>query len=169
MADKYLYNNAGTITEREGTVTSAGAGNAGDIVALDAGGKLDSSVLPTGVGAETKLINASEALAAGDWVNIYSATGTAKCRKADATSVGKEANGFVLAAVNQNADATVYVAGINNVLSGLTDGDVYYLSTSAGIGSTTAPSSSGNVVQRLGRAISDTEIAFQPSAPIVLA
>ena len=129
----------------------------------------DSSVLPTGVGAETKIAPASEALNAGDWVNFWLDGATLKVRKADATTQGKEADGFVLAAVESSANATVYVAGINNQLSGLTAGSLYYLSTTAGNETATAPSASGNVNQALGRAISATEIAFQPSTPVTLA
>ena len=48
MADKYLgIDSNGVTSEVEGTVASAGAANAGDIVALDASGKLDSTVLPS--------------------------------------------------------------------------------------------------------------------------
>ena len=166
MADKYLRNNAGTLTEVEATVTSAGAGNAGDMVALDSAGKLDNSVLPVGIGADTATIVASEALAAGDFVNIYNDTG-AKCRKADATTAGKEAHGFVLAAVSSSANATVYFEGTNNQISGATPGN-QFLATSAGGFSATAPSASGNVVQRLGVAISATSMNVEIQQPIVL-
>src|SRR5512139_3232941 len=100
--DKYLYNNSGVLTEKTAIQSSAGAGDAGKIPALDAGGKLHSSMMPTGTATETDDITASEALSAGDFVNIYDSAG-AKCRKADATTAGKEAHGFVLAAVNQDA------------------------------------------------------------------
>lgn len=169
MADKFLKMVSGRITEKEATVQSAGAGDAGELVALDAAGKLDTSVMPTGIGAETKVAPASEALGAGDWVNLWSDGGTLKVRKADATTAGKEAHGFVLAAVESAANATVYVAGINNQLSGLTLGATYFLTTTAGNESATAPSAAGNVVQALGPAISATEIAFQPSTPVTLA
>ena len=107
-------------------------------------------------------------LAAGDWVNIYGSSG-AKCRKADATTAGKEAHGFVLAAVEYSQEtATVYgISQMNNQLSGLTPGEMYWLSTTAGQGvATTPPSASGNVVQRLGKAVSATEIVFSPDDPV---
>jgi hypothetical protein len=168
-AKKYLRMLSGRVTELAATVQSAGAGNDGDLVALDSAGKIDSSVLPTGVGAETKVVPASEALTAGQWVNFYLDTATEKCRKADATTQGKEADGFVLAGVNSGANATVYLTGINNQLSGLTKGAMYYLHTTAGAGSATAPSGSGNVVQALGKSLSDTEISFHPGTPVTLA
>jgi hypothetical protein len=169
MADKFLRMLSGRITEKEATVQSGGNGDAGELVALDATGKLDSSVLPTVVGAETKTLPASEALAAGDWVNFWLDTATEKVRKADATAQGKEAQGFVLAGVESGATATVYLAGVNNQLTSLTKAAGYYLSATAGAEVATAPSGSGNVVQALGPAISDTEIAFHPGTPVTLA
>lgn len=168
-AKKYLAQVLGRLTEIAATVTSAGAGNDGDLVALDATGKLDSTVLPTGVGAETKTLTTSEDLSAGDFVNIYDASGTPTARKADATTAGKEADGFVLATTTSGNNATVYTAGVNNQLSGLTGGERYYLHTTAGGVTTTAPSASGNIVQHLGKALSATEIAFDLVAPITLA
>ena len=167
MADKYLYNNAGQVTERELTVSSAGAGDAGKGVALDGTGKLDNSTMPVGVGADTKALTATEALASGDFVNVYASTG-AKCRKADATT-NKPAHGFVLAAVDQDATATGYFEGTNTQLTGLTAGSPYFLSTSAGGVTVTAPSASGNIVQRVGVAVSDTEISFEPGDAVLLA
>lgn len=147
--------------------TSAGAGDSGKIVALDGSGKIDSTMMPTGVGADTASITTSENLAAGDFVNIHYSSGQ-KARKADATTSGKEAHGFVLASTTSGQSATVYFEGSNTALSSLT-GSVYYLSTTAGTATTTAPSSSGNVVQRLGFATSSTTINFQSGVPIVLA
>lgn len=169
MADKYLYNNAGTITEREGLQSSAGAGDAGKIPALDSAGLIDSSMMPVGIGADTVSAVASENLAAGDLVNVWNDSGTVKIRKADATSAGKEASGYVLSSVSSSASATVYLEQKVTGLTGLTAGAVYYLSTTAGGVTSTAPSSSGNVVQRIGRAASTTVLIFQPGPPVVLA
>ena len=104
--NKYLTNNAGTITEVASLQSSAGAGDAGKIPALDAAGRLDNSMMPSGIGADTASVTSSENLAAGDLVNIWNSTG-AKVRKADATTAGKEAHGFVLSAVTSPAAATV--------------------------------------------------------------
>lgn len=169
MAKKYLKQNVGALTEVEATVISAGAGNAGDIPALDTTGKLDNSVMPVGAATETDQITATEALSAGDFVNIYGATGV-KCRKADATTADKEANGFVLAAVLLNATATVFrISQTNTQLTGMTPGKKQFLATTAGGRTEIAPSASGNVVQQLGIAKSATELIFAPNDPIVLA
>ena len=50
-AKKYIQTGTGNelFEEKSATIVSAGAGNEGDLVALDAGGKLDVSVLPSGI------------------------------------------------------------------------------------------------------------------------
>jgi len=167
MADKYLKNNGGSLAEVEGIITSAGAGDAGKIPALDAAGLLAANMMPTGIAADTIPIASSENLAAGDLVNIYNDAGTARCRKADATTVGKEAYGFVLAAVTSPANASVYREGNNTQVTGLTPG-LQFLSTTAGLATNTAPSASGNIVQRVGVASSATNLNFESAQPITL-
>ena len=166
-AKKFLRLVNGVLTEIFGVQTSAGAGNAGDLVSLDNSGRIDNSMMPVGIGADTKTIAASEALAAGDWVNVWNSTG-AKVRKADATTAGKEAHGFVLAAVSSGANALVYFEGTNTQVSGQTPGAVF-LQTTAGTGGATIPSASGNVVQNLGVALSATEVSFERGTPVGLA
>jgi len=168
-AKKFLRLIAGRISEVVGVVISAGAGNDGDIPALDATGRLDESVMPVGIGADTKSIVSSENLAAGDFVNIWDDAGTLKVRKADATTAGKEAHGFVIAGVTAPAAAIVYFEGINTQLSTLTLGARYYLSTTAGGAVDTPPSATGNVVQFLGVAISATEVSFEATDGVILA
>ena len=192
IAQKVITNNAGQLQEVASISTSAGAADAGKIIATNASGqidgsflnatvssspnklvmtggdgKIDVSVLPTGVGADTAVINASEALAAGDLVNIWNDSGTANVRKADASTAGKEAHGFVLAAVASGQPATVYFEGTNTQMTGLTPGR-QYLSTTPGKTSATAPTGSGQVVQVVGFAVSATAMNFQSNPPIVL-
>jgi hypothetical protein len=155
------------LTIVNGKNTSAGAGDAAKLVALDATGRIDQTMMPVGVAADVAVITTSEALAAGDLVNIWNSTG-AKARKADATVSGKEAHGFVLAAVSSGAAATVYFEGMNTQVTGLTPG-ACFLHTTAGLSSNTAPSAAGNVVQRVGFATSATTLNFQSDLPIVLA
>lgn len=166
-AKKFLRFISGVFTEVFGVQTSAGAANAGDIVALDDTGRLDNSLMPVGIGADTKSITTSEALAAGDWVNIWNSTG-AKARKADATTAGKETHGFVLAAFSSGADALVYFEGTNTQVTGQTPGPVF-LQTTAGTGGSTIPSAAGNVVQRIGVALSATEVNFEGGPAVTLA
>src|SRR5687768_3186062 len=155
-ARKYLKNNAGSVTEEQAVASSAGAGDEGKIpalnangvldativnskassagagesgklVQLDGSGRIDNTMMPVGIGADTALITASEALAAGDFVNIWNSTG-AKVRKADATTE-KPAHGFVLAAVSSGAQATVYFEGTNTGVTGQTPGGVFLSTT----------------------------------------
>ena len=147
--------------------SSAGIGDAAKMVQLDGTGRIDSTMMPVGIGADTAAITASENLAAGDFVNIHDSTG-AKVRKADATTAGKEAHGFVLGAVSSGNPATVYFEGTNTGITGATPG-VVYLHTTAGGYTATAPSSTGNAVQRVGIAVSATAINFEPHPPVILA
>lgn len=191
---KLIKNNAGTLTEETTLTTSAGAADANKVpalnasgvlddtilnatvtssanktVKLDAAGKLDASVMPTGIGADTAIIVASEALADGDLVNVWNNAGTANVRKADANSAGKEAHGFVLAAVASSASATVYFEGTNSHCTGLTPGVQFLSSSTPGKSVTTAPTGTGKIVQNIGLALNATTLNFESGSPIVLA
>lgn len=147
------------------TVTSA----ANKIVKLDGSGRLDATVMPTGIGADTAVILASEALAAGDLINIYNNAGTANVRKADGSTSGKEAHGFVLSAVSSGSNATVYFEGSNTQVSALTPGVQFLSATTAGKSTSTPPTGTGKVVQVVGLATSATNLNFQWELPITLA
>lgn len=168
-ADKLVSLNASGVLPASivnSVTTSAGAGDSGKLPALDATGKLDLTFMPEGVKPDTVEVVAFEALAAGDLVNVYNASGTAKCRKANATALGKEAHGYVIEAFDADDTATIYFEGTNNFVTGLTHGPVF-LSTTAGLATSTAPSSTGNIVQRVGFSISDTSMNFQSLTPFV--
>ena len=131
------------------------------IVAADATGKIDISFMPTGVGAEVVVCVTSENLTAGDFVNLYLNGGVITARKADATTNAKPAHGFVTANVTSPANATVYMeSNTNTAVTGLTIGSDYWLSTTPGGVTTTAPSAAGNIVQYIGRATLTTAIPF---------
>jgi len=169
MAQKFVTNNAGRLKEVEGLVTSAGAGDSGKIPALDTDGRLNSSVMPSGFGAEVKVVTASENLAAGDFVNLHVSSGL-KVRKADASNPAKFAVGYVLAAVTSAASATIYYGNLNTQVSGLTAGDTLFLSGSTpGAVTATAPTTTGYIVQQLGVATSTTEILVEIQPTIELA
>lgn len=147
---------------------SAGNASSGKVVALDAAGRIDNSMMPTGIGADTQAILTSEALVAGNLVNIYNNVGVATARKADATIAGKEAHGFVVAGFASGVNATVYFEGNITGLTGLTAGK-NYLAITAGGSTATAPAASGNVVQIVGFATSATTLNFQSTPAITLA
>ena len=164
MADKYISLDGadGAMKEREATVDSTGVAEAGDVVALDGAGKISLSLMPSGVAPDVKVLPASEALSAGNWVNIWSDAGTMKVRKADASTAGKEAHGFVLEAVVLSGNAEIFFDGVNSAVAGLTGGLAYFLSaTVAGASITTPPSGTGQIVQKVGVALSPTEVAYE--------
>jgi len=145
-----------------------GTSYAGQIPALNATtGLLDISMMPSGIGPNTENIVASEAIAAGSLVNVYSNAGVVSVRNADNTNISKVANGFVLAAVASSATATVYFSGIISGLSGLTPGTQYFLGTVGGlIVAGSLPSSAGTIIQSVGVAFSATVLVFQPGDPV---
>lgn len=139
--------------------SSAGVSDANKIIATDSSGRIDSTLMPTGIGPSTLSVVASEALVAGDFVNFHNNAGTLNMRKADSSN-GREAHGFVLASVSSSATGTAYRTGVNTGRTSLTPGTIYYLSTAGGV-TTTAPTASGSIVQPLGVAESATAINFE--------
>lgn len=166
---KYIEMVAGRLQERSGSASSAGVADAGKIPQLDGQGRLDSTMMPVGIGADTASIQASEALAAGDYVNVHNVSGAARVRKADGATNGKEAHGFVLAAAASGANATVYFEGTNNQVTGQTPGLVFLSATTPGASSSTAPTTAGQTVQIIGFATSATAVNFQSTVPVLLA
>lgn len=157
-------------TEVPAIATSAGAGDAGKLVEVGGDGRLHSSLMPVGIGADTKLIEASEALTAGDYVTIHN-SGGARVRLADASDgVAGMAHGFVLDNVASGDDATLYFEGANPQLTGLTPGVTYALShTTPGkvIALSAASTTAGHIVQELGYATEATEMNVEIGKPFV--
>ncbi|WP_375592297.1 hypothetical protein [Chitiniphilus eburneus] len=156
----------------EAATSSAGVADAGKIIALDSTGKLDGSLMPNGIGANTTLAPASEALGAGKFVQFHDATGVFSVRLADSGN-GRAADGYVTAAVTSGAQATVYpLDGTNSVLTGLTLGARYYLGTAGGVVATaldeTDPANASKVSQYLGVAKSATELVTDDAGYVVL-
>lgn len=145
----------GEIIRQDAIQVSAGAADADKVFRTGADGKLDSSFLPsTSDSAET--IQATEALAVGDFLNIYEVAGARRVRKALATDNTKPAHGYVNAVVSSGSSATVFTRGINALvaLSGFTTADagkpVFLSASTSGGVSKTPPGTTGNIVQRLG-------------------
>lgn len=156
MAKVLSLGNNGELVETKGIAASAGVSDAGKLPELDAGGKLDLSMMPTGIGADTLTFTASESLAAGDFVNIYYSGGNKYVRKALATDNTKPAHGFVKSAFSASQAALVYVRGLNDkvALGSFTDGDIgkkVFLSPStAGAVTLTRPTGASQIVHVLG-------------------
>lgn len=141
-----------------GTQTSAGAGDAAKVVQLDSSGRIDNTMMPVGIGADTKSLTASETIAAGAWVNVWNDSGTAKVRNADASN-GRRAHAFSILGAASAASCVIYFEGANTAVSGKTPGATQFLSgTTPGASTETAPSTSGHKIQTLGVATGATEI-----------
>lgn len=166
-AQKFLTIVAGVLTEIASKLSSAGAGDAGAIPALDAAGKLDISFMPDGLGADTVSCDAKEALSAGNLVNFVLDGGALKAQKADCSN-GRRADGYVKAAVDLGDTATVYKSGTITDLTGKTIGAQQYLSTGGGTAETPT-TTSGQIVQEIGKALSATTSSFEPQQPVTLA
>jgi hypothetical protein len=162
---KFLNLTNGKKTQENAIDTSAGAGDAGKIIKLNSSGLVDATMIAA---SGTISIEASEALLAGDFVNLHDDSGTVRMRKAD-NSNGRQADGYVLSAVSALASGTIEPlhVGVNSGLSGLTLGARYFLGTAGGV-TTTAPSSSGDTVQCLGIARSATELFMTPEDPVLI-
>ena len=166
---KYLAHSSGRIVEQVPITTSAGVADALKLLQTDATGKISSTVLPTGIGADTASINSTEALTAGDLVNVYDVgSGVFGVRRADASTQGKEATGFVISGFASGIPALVYFEGSNTQVTGMLPG-TRYLATTPGGSTSTPPSATGNVVQIVGFGTSATVLNFQSEPPITLA
>ncbi|WP_287918833.1 hypothetical protein [Comamonas sp.] len=172
MAQKFIGLVAGKFKQIAAIVTSAGAADAGKIIAAGTDGKLHTSLLPTGIGANSVSATASEAIAAGKLVNLWVDAGAMKLRLAD-NSNGREAWGYLKEGVSADAAATAY--RLNTVMpnqTGLTVGGDYWLGTAGGVISAapdaTDDANSGKLNQYIGKATSATEIATVEVAPVEL-
>jgi hypothetical protein len=164
--NKYVSATAGgDLAEVAANQVSAGAGDAGKLVALNASGQVDSTMLP---GSGTITMTASEAIAAGALVNIFDVSGTGKVRNADNTSSAKKAHGFAPSAISSGATGPINIgSGVNSSVSALTDGAEYFLGTTGGV-TTTAPTASGSLVQKVGVARSATELEYSQNSQTIL-
>lgn len=162
--------NAGLVPELNASgilnpaLLNAALNGANRILMLDGAGKADPSIMPNGFGVDANIVTATEALSAGDFVNVHSGG----VRKADASN-NRPAHGFVTAAVASAGAATVVAEGTNTGLAGLTLGPVYLSATTPGAATSTPPSGAGKIVQPLGVAVSTTAVNFQQGPVTLLA
>jgi hypothetical protein len=124
---------------------------------------------PQGSVSDTNPVTTSEALEAGDLVNIWSDAGQHRARRASAAAAGMEAHGYVMAPFALGATATVYFEGTNSAMTGLTPGKRFLSATQPGKTQAIPPSDPGQVVQRVGFAVSATAMNFDSGEPIALA
>lgn len=168
MADKYIAISGSGEVERAGTVTSAGVGNAGQIVALDANGLLDSSVMPAGITPDQKAGTSNGAITAKDMVYVETAGTIARATAAAGTP--HRADGWATTSVATGQPVIMMLEGKISGLTGLVAGTKYFLSnTTAGGLTSTPPSATGEIWQYVGTALSTTELNFEPDIEILRA
>lgn len=156
MSDFYveLDLTTGMLRRRQATNTG-GAGQGGRIVALRSDGTLDPAMVPNTQSVVVNIV-ANEALNAGDAVNVFYNGTERRVRKAIATGSSTQAHGFVLADASAGSSVPVYLSGLNTAIprgavTASQVGQPVFLSASTGGAVTlTPPSSTNNLVQRLG-------------------
>jgi hypothetical protein len=139
-----------------------------------------STTLPTGIfdvtipggggGGDTISAEASEGIAAGQFVAVFDDSGTPKCRVANASlGQGYQADGFCEDAFASGATATIFLPGSVNAAggTGLTAGDVWL--GNDGYATSTPPTTAGYILQQIGVAESATSVAFEPQPDILIA
>lgn len=172
MAQRFYTIASGVRRLIEALVVSAGAADAGKIPGLGSDGRLDTSVMPLGIGAQTNSAVATEAIGAGKFINYHSNAGVFSMRLAD-NSNGRPAHGFVQEAVDSAATGIGYpIDGVNAGLTGLTVGAKYWLGTAGGLTAVpldeTDAGNAGKISQYLGFAKSETELVTNDSDAVVL-
>lgn len=131
MPKTFLTLSGGAQQRHSAVSESTGVAQADSIVATNAAGKIDASLLPPEVAITTESRETTEGLSGGDFVNEFDDLGTTKVRLADPTN-GRPATGFVRNAFTIGQTATVLPLGQNNdALTALTPGTTYYLSPTA--------------------------------------
>lgn len=105
---------------------------------------------------ETIMVVASENIADGDFVNIWSTGGARRARPAIAADVSRPAQGFATAAALSGATATIALRGANTHIPGSTFTSVdlgknaFLSPTVPGKATNVRPTTSGQIVQILG-------------------
>lgn len=155
--------------------------NAAGALTNDGAGNLTWVAPSSGASTVDVPATAQEALNAGDLVRFTNDAGTPRAQKADATNTDARLNpvGFAVAAAGIGAAVTVRVAGVADVPAARFDvapgaadvGKRVFVSTTSGQISLTAPSASGDIVQRAGVLVdgsANPKVLVQIGDPVLL-
>lgn len=124
---------------------------------------------PAGSPGRVLALQASEDIAAHAFVNIYDASGDSRVRLADATDAAKFANGFAETAIASGDTGDIAGFGLNADTSvAETAGEVWLSETVPGSYQTSAPTTSGYIVQALGPAVAGQGVFFTPQSRVLL-
>lgn len=132
--------------------TSTGATDAGKLIGLNADGKVDISMIPTSVGKVGCILTLSEAVTAGDWVNVFTDGTNYKARLADVSDAVKVCHGYATANGVAGDNILIMFEGLNDFLptTGLVNGNQYFLGILGKSVATPDMTSASKFVQPLG-------------------
>jgi len=166
---KFIRLESGQFVEDQAISTSAGAGDAGKVPALDEAGLINQDMMPLGVGPESKGFVTSEALGDNVLVNVHDDAGTPKIRLATSAKGATgpyRAHGYVKTGGDLAATVLVYFES-NMVGAGMAPGAEQYLGVD-GVLTETPTVNIGDIVQEVGIAISATEMTFEAQQPVTV-
>ena len=152
---------------------STGAADADRLVKTDANGVIDQSLLPTGLGSQSKVlpVDGGVNIPAGSYVSI-TAAGEAIVANASVGVDQAPAVGFVLEATDADGNSEVFFEGVNTAVRGgpFTPGQTLYLADGEGaVATAVPPSGSGDLVQVVGKACDTTAAIFIEDDGVCLA
>lgn len=114
-------------------------------------------------------IDADEAIAAGELLNVFDDAGTPKVRLADASDPARPCNAFAVTAAAAPGDpCTIMASGINKQVAPAQSGAVWLSETTPGGYEFAVPAGAGEIVQSIGTAIEAVGIVFNPGPAIEL-
>lgn len=114
-------------------------------------------------------VQATQAIGAGEFTNVYGVGDNARVRKADATDPTKFANGYALAAIANGDPGRIAFGGINQLVAVVTSlSEVWLSDVVPGAFMAAPPATDGHLVQPLGPAIAGVGIPFSMQPRIIL-
>lgn len=141
-----------------------GGGGGGGVSGIGTSGTPGST---SSVGIYITNLPAVEPIALSAPVNIFLSGGAPAIRNANA-ALAYSCDGFAATAITTGALGTIYINGVVGGLLGLTAGTDYYLAATSGAISTTGATASGQLYQRVGKAVNNTSLAIDLSPVIQL-
>jgi hypothetical protein len=112
---------------------------------------------------------ASQAIAAGDLVNVYVTGGVMTVRKADASDPAKFCNGFSLTGIANAGSGPIQFSGFNDKVTVSTGAPEVWLSdVTPGAFTTTPPTTTGHLLQTVGTAVLGLGLAFAQGTYTIL-
>jgi hypothetical protein len=115
------------------------------------------------------VLPASEAIAAGDLVNVYVNTGVMTVQKADASDPAKFCNGFSLTGIGNGLTGPIQFSGFNNKVTVSTGAPEVWLSDiTPGAFTDTAPTTAGHLLQTVGTAVLGLGLAYAQGNYVIL-